>query len=144
MCSYVYYDMCSSAVILNSAQVRTSITASECLTLVASYEGERDDVGFTLTAYSNAKLAWAHTPMNPPYTKDVRVAYSVRLLTLNAAEHRSEAHSLTNPQAAIIRIRRTTSILSTSFASTHEQHTVTYEILKQTCRYLSVAIGRSP
>ncbi|KAJ8473861.1 hypothetical protein ONZ51_g7595 [Trametes cubensis] len=65
-----------ATVILNSAQVRTSITASECLTLVASYDGERDDVGFTLTAYSNAKLAWAHTPMNPPYTKDIGGAFT--------------------------------------------------------------------
>ncbi|KAH9889397.1 hypothetical protein C8Q73DRAFT_653542, partial [Cubamyces lactineus] len=46
------------------------------LTLIASYEGERDDVGFTLTAYSNVKLSWMHSLANPPYAKEIEGAFT--------------------------------------------------------------------
>ncbi|KAI0359564.1 cysteine proteinase, partial [Trametes cingulata] len=53
--------------------VRTSMLPDELLTFVASYEGDRQDVGFTITAYSDSKIAWVHGPAKPRYSKDVSI-----------------------------------------------------------------------
>ncbi|KAI0326343.1 cysteine proteinase [Cubamyces sp. BRFM 1775] len=71
-----YDGVCGQQCNLIAVQVRTSITANESITLAASYEGERDDVGFTLTAYSNARLTWVHTPAEAPYAKNVEGAFT--------------------------------------------------------------------
>ncbi|KAH9855926.1 hypothetical protein C2E23DRAFT_723547 [Lenzites betulinus] len=52
--------------------VRTSLSAADVLTFVASYEGDRDDVGFTVTAYTNSKASWVQGPAKPPYSRTVR------------------------------------------------------------------------
>ncbi|OSC96512.1 cysteine proteinase [Trametes coccinea BRFM310] len=55
---------------------RTSLSADDLLTIVASYEGERDDVGFTLTAYSTVKTSWVRNPAKAVYTKDLEGAFT--------------------------------------------------------------------
>ncbi|KAI0774825.1 hypothetical protein BD413DRAFT_603407 [Trametes elegans] len=56
--------------------VRTTISTDELLTFVASYEGEREDVGFTITAYTNAPATWVHAPARAPYSKDLEGAFT--------------------------------------------------------------------
>ncbi|KAI0645166.1 hypothetical protein C8Q79DRAFT_756199 [Trametes meyenii] len=58
------------------ALIRVSLSVGELLTYIASYEGERDDVGFTLTAYSNVKASWVPSPAKPMYAKDVEGAFT--------------------------------------------------------------------
>ncbi|KAI0669613.1 hypothetical protein C8Q78DRAFT_1070706 [Trametes maxima] len=58
------------------ALIRVSLSAGELLTYIASYEGERDDVGFTLTAYSHVKASWVQSPAKPMHTKDVEGAFT--------------------------------------------------------------------
>ncbi|PIL33578.1 hypothetical protein GSI_04201 [Ganoderma sinense ZZ0214-1] len=50
--------------------------AEDLWTLVASYEGEREDVGFTLTVYSHRKASWVHAPSKLLYCKDVEGAFT--------------------------------------------------------------------
>ncbi|KAM5543052.1 hypothetical protein V8D89_003436 [Ganoderma adspersum] len=45
-------------------------------TIVASYEGEREDVGFTLTVYSHRKASWVHAPNKLLYSKDIEGAFT--------------------------------------------------------------------
>ena len=53
-------------------QAKTSVSSTDDLvTLVASYEGEREDVGFTLTVYSNCQASWMHSPQKLLYSKEV-------------------------------------------------------------------------
>ncbi|KAH9935228.1 uncharacterized protein BXZ73DRAFT_89556 [Epithele typhae] len=57
--------------------LRLPISPSEQLiTLVASYEGERDDVGFTLTVYANSRTMWVHAPQELLYSKDIEGAFT--------------------------------------------------------------------
>ena len=56
----------------NGFQVKVKTShAEDPWTIVASYEGEREDVGFTLTAYSHRKASWVHAPTKLLYSKDV-------------------------------------------------------------------------
>ncbi|KAI0629428.1 hypothetical protein C8Q77DRAFT_1220174 [Trametes polyzona] len=59
-----------------STKVRASLPPDEILTLVASYEGEREDVGFTITAYTNTKASWVHTPAKATYSRDIEGAFT--------------------------------------------------------------------
>ncbi|KAI0827990.1 hypothetical protein BC628DRAFT_1432146 [Trametes gibbosa] len=52
--------------------VRTTLSAADVLTFVASYEGDCDDVGFTVTAYTNSKCSWVNGPARRPYSRIVR------------------------------------------------------------------------
>ncbi|KAI1791151.1 hypothetical protein LXA43DRAFT_1082820 [Ganoderma leucocontextum] len=50
--------------------------AEDVWTIVASYEGEREDVGFTITVYSHRKASWIHAPSKLLYSKDVEGAFT--------------------------------------------------------------------
>ena len=45
--------------------------AEDLWTVIASYEGEREDVGFTLRVYSHRKASWIHALSKLLYSKDV-------------------------------------------------------------------------
>ncbi|RPD57666.1 cysteine proteinase, partial [Lentinus tigrinus ALCF2SS1-6] len=56
--------------------VKQTIAGPEdIITLIASYEGEREDVGYTITLYSNYK-ATANPPKKLLYTKDIEGAFT--------------------------------------------------------------------
>ncbi|RPD57684.1 cysteine proteinase, partial [Lentinus tigrinus ALCF2SS1-6] len=54
---------------------QTIAVAEDIITLIASYEGEREDVGYTITVYSNYK-ATANPPKKLLYTKDIEGAFT--------------------------------------------------------------------
>ncbi|KAI9062454.1 cysteine proteinase [Trametes sanguinea] len=56
--------------------VRTALRGDDLLTIAASYEGDRDDVGFTLTAYSTVRASWVRNPSKPMYTKDLEGSFT--------------------------------------------------------------------
>ncbi|KAI0369024.1 cysteine proteinase [Pilatotrama ljubarskyi] len=56
--------------------VRTSVSPDELVTFIASCEGDHDDLGFTVTAYSDSKISWVHSPPKPPYSRDIEGAFT--------------------------------------------------------------------
>ncbi|KAI0741055.1 hypothetical protein C8Q76DRAFT_609267, partial [Earliella scabrosa] len=56
---------------------KTSVSGTDDLiALVASYEGEREDVGFTLTVYSNCQASCMHNPQKLLYSKELEGAFT--------------------------------------------------------------------
>ena len=94
-------------------KVKTS-HVEDSWTIVASYEGEREDVGFTLTVYSHRKASWVHAPTKLLYSKDVshRSGLRKREATPNpytgrrrvhAQDRRGQSHlPLLLPQSAVL------------------------------------------
>ncbi|EJF55966.1 hypothetical protein DICSQDRAFT_175357 [Dichomitus squalens LYAD-421 SS1] len=59
------------------ALVKARVSEEENLwALVASYEGDREDVGFTLTVYSHRNASWVTTPNKFIYSQDVEAAFT--------------------------------------------------------------------
>ncbi|KAI8978288.1 hypothetical protein BD414DRAFT_495116 [Trametes punicea] len=56
--------------------IKTAVSAEDLLTFVASYEGERDDVGFTLTAYSEVEISWVQNSISLLYTQDIEGSFT--------------------------------------------------------------------
>ncbi|GBE80774.1 Calpain-like protease palB/RIM13 [Sparassis crispa] len=77
--------------VLVKTQLSTSTTI---LSLVASYDGDFEDVGFTVTAYSNVALSWIEDSSNAPYSKQIDGAFTTKC----AGGNYSYQTFLTNPQ----------------------------------------------
>ncbi|KAL1938518.1 hypothetical protein VTO73DRAFT_11541 [Trametes versicolor] len=56
--------------------LRTTPSPDDVLTIIASYDGDYEDVCFTITAYSNTKVSWVPAPAKPPYSKDIEGAFT--------------------------------------------------------------------
>ncbi|KAI0753163.1 hypothetical protein C8Q80DRAFT_1097736, partial [Daedaleopsis nitida] len=107
--------------------VRTAVSHSEDLfTLVSSYEGERADVGFTLTVYCNCKASWVHIPQKLLHSKEVEGAFTQKTAGGNHTyptyylnpQYYLRVHPRTNPGArGGSGIRETKATLSVSIAT---------------------------
>ncbi|KDQ56387.1 hypothetical protein JAAARDRAFT_310571 [Jaapia argillacea MUCL 33604] len=84
------------------ALVRTTIqgstlssSTSSALNIIASYEGQVPDVGYTITAYSSsANIQWAEDPAAPPFSKTIEGT----LTTKNSGGNCTFPSFMTNPQ----------------------------------------------
>ena len=100
-------------------KVKTS-HAEDPWTVVASYEGEREDVGFTLTVYSHRKASWVHAPTKLLYSKDVSLRLGLQKREarptpytgrrrVHAENSRGQSHlPLLLPQSAVLSPRPST------------------------------------
>ena len=69
--SYVGFLPCTQA------QVSAEEIREGSLSLVASYDGEAEEVGFTITAFSTIpSLSWDETPTKLPFSHKVRTTLS--------------------------------------------------------------------
>ncbi|KZT69626.1 cysteine proteinase, partial [Daedalea quercina L-15889] len=64
------------------------------LHIVAAYEGQRDDVGFTVTVYSNASISWLEEIPKALYHKEVDGVFS----STTAGGHHGYPSFMNNPQ----------------------------------------------
>ena len=61
-------------------QVKARVSsANPDLSLVCSYDGEYDDVGFTVTVYSSSSAAWVEETVKRPYAKTVSVFFFITI-----------------------------------------------------------------
>lgn len=66
------------------ARVSTEEIREGSLSLIASYDGEAEEVGFTITAFSTIpSLSWDETPAKLPFSHKVRIALSPPVANLN-------------------------------------------------------------
>ncbi|TBU43387.1 hypothetical protein BD309DRAFT_991045 [Dichomitus squalens] len=76
-------------------QVKARVSEEENIwALVASYEGDREDVGFTLTVYSHRNASWATTPNKLIYSQDVEAAFTQK----TAGGNHTHSSYYLNPQ----------------------------------------------
>ncbi|EPT00398.1 hypothetical protein FOMPIDRAFT_1122801, partial [Fomitopsis schrenkii] len=68
--------------------------ADQVLRIVAAYEGQLEEVGFTVTVYSNSRVSWIEEIPQSLYSKDVDGAFSLK----NAGGHHGHPSFMDNPQ----------------------------------------------
>lgn len=72
-----------------SSHLQAQVSAEEIrdgsLSLIASYDGEAEEVGFTITAFSTIpSLSWDETPTKLPFSHKVRTALSPPQLVVSS------------------------------------------------------------
>lgn len=74
------------------------------LSLIASYDGEAEEVGFTITAFSTIpSLSWDETPTKLPFSHKVRIALSPPVANLNPMVLETDVwHRLSQPQTRLM------------------------------------------
>ncbi|KAI0724162.1 hypothetical protein C8Q72DRAFT_786967, partial [Fomitopsis betulina] len=71
-----------------------AMRADQVLRIVSAYEGQLEEVGFTIAVYSNSRVSWIEEISQSLYSKDVDGAFSLK----NAGGHHGYPTFMDNPQ----------------------------------------------
>lgn len=95
--------------------------ADQVLRIVSAYEGQLEEVGFTIAVYSNSRVSWIEEISQSLYSKDVKCLKYCLLIVLTLC-FRWTVPSVSRMLAAIMAIRPSWTILSIIFGYTPHSH----------------------